>query len=542
MDLLGMLGLGDRHPLHSPEAARDQIALLPADDPLRALGEIAQFLRSVGDSAEFKPSARSGVIGVLDGAGRKLEGELMRRYFGDPRLGNPRGRLAWTAVYEYWSALADGYQRCALEEIPEHVAGEAARIPCAAAASRALRARVGQLRVAMLHYEPVPAKAWAGMYAVYARCERAGLTGAATHAYAAERLHTTPLLELIAGVLVAIAAPERLPPEEIDAAFRIAQRFAGAARLEAAPFDGATHLIRLDGDAPPALIAPGAAAAPRHPGSRYFGASEGVAKLERMLSHHELTMLDEDVRLAREYSPGQKITVLRQFMAYWGAHPPQGERKLLHLDGGMAVAHGFQTICHHIPHVVTRAEEDQRRKKGGERLEVTEDAEVDAPEIWPERDAGLHVVHALAAPSAGAWAEVGDLAAIRIHDRSDWWLAVIRRLSLDGHGAMQAEFEVLSRKPFGAWLRVLGRKDRLTAVWESPSGSFSFDYLQAIVLTDRAAPGKAPPILIPKGKYVPEQIVEILQGERSRLLKLTEFVEQGKDYDWSAVEWVAQLH
>jgi hypothetical protein len=539
MDLRGMLGLGDRHPLHSAEAARQQIALLPADDPLRALGEVAQWLRSVGESKEFKPQARLEVVGLLDNAGRTPERELMLRYVSDPRLRNPRGRLAWTAVFEFWSALADSLQRCALEQLPDHVAGEAARVPYAAVASRALRARVGHIRAAMLHYEPVPAKAWAGMYELHARCERAGLTTAATHAYDAERAHTTPLLELLNGLLVAIAAPERLPPEEIDAAFRIAQRFAGAARLEAAPFEGATHVIRLDRGAPPAPIVAGR---PHKPQMRYLGAKEAVAKLEHMLGHHELSMLDEDVRIAREYSPGQKITVLRQFMAYWGPHPPQAERKLLQLEGGMAVAHGFKTICHYVPHVVTRAEEEQRKKKGGARLEVAEEEAVEPPETWPEHDAGLHVVHAQAGPGAGAWAEVGDLAAIRIHDRSDWWLAVIRRLALDEHGAMQAEFEVLARKPFGAWLRVLGRKDRSAAVWESASGAFAFDYLQSIALTDRAAPGKPPPLLIPKGKFVPEQILEFLDGERSRLLKLTEFLEQGKDYDWCACEWHAQAH
>jgi hypothetical protein len=209
----------------------------------------------------------------------------------------------------------------------------------------------------------------------------------------------------------------------------------------------------------------------------------------------------------------------------------------------MSVAHGFQTICHQIPHVVTRAEEGQRRKDGGAaRLEVAENQVVEPPETWPERDAGLRVVHAQAGPGAGVWAEVGDLAAIRIHDRSDWWLAVIRRLALDAKGAMQAEFEVLSRKPFGAWARVLGRKDRSAAVWESASGAFAFDYLQAIVLSDRAAPAKPAPLLVPKGKFVPEQILELLDGERSRLLKLTEFLEQGKDYDFCALEWVEKLH
>ena len=536
MDLLSMFGRGDRHPLHSPEAAAEQIELLASKEPLGALGEVAQWLRSVGESPEFKPRTRLEVVGLLDAAGREPERELMLRYFTDPRLRNPKGRIAWRAVYEYWSSLAEAYQRCALEDLPKFVAGEAARGPCASLAARALRARAGQLRAAMLHYEPVPASAWAGMYALWARCEIAGLASAAAHAYEDEKTHTTPLFEFMNSLLVAIAAPERLPPEEIDAAFRIAQRFAGAGQIEAAPFDGATHCLQLDGTGPPVRLVPGAPAGPQ---ARYLGAKQAVAKLERMLSHHELAMLDEDARMVREYSPGQKITVLRHFMDYWGPHPPQAEAKHIHLEGGMAVAHGFETVCFRIPHVVTRIEADKRRKGGaGVAMEVSEATDFASPETSPERDAGLRMVHAQAGPGVGAWAEVGDLAAIRIHDRTDWWLAAIRRLALGAGDVLEAEFEVLSRKPYGAWLRVLGRKDRTAAVWESASGSFAFDYLQGVVLTDRAAPGRPPSLIIPKGKFVPEQILEILDGERSRLLRLTEFLEQGKDYDWCAIEWV----
>jgi hypothetical protein len=536
MDLRNIFARGDRHPLHSPEAASEQIALLAGQEPLRALGEVAQGLRSVGESAEFKPRTRQEVVALLDAAGRDPEAELMLRYFTDPRLRNPKGRIAWRAVYEYWSSLADAYLRCALEDLPKFAAGEAARGPCAALAARALRARGAQIRAAMLHYEPVPASAWAGLYALWARCEIASLTAVAAHAYESEKMHTTPLFELMNSLLVAIAAPERLPPEEIDAAFRIAQRFAGAGRIEAAPFEGATHVLRLDGSQPPARLAPGE---PGGPQVRYFGARQAVERLERMLAQHELTMLDEDARIAKQYSPGQKITVLRQFMDYWGRHPPRAEARHIRLEGGLTVAHGFETVCYRIPHVVTLAEADKKRRGGAvPSLEVRESADFELPEIWPERDAGLRMVHAQAGPRVGAWAEVGDLSAIRIHDRSDWWLAVIRRLELGEGEVLRAEFEVLSRKPFGAWLRVLGRKDRNAAVWESASGSFAFDYLQGIVLTDRAAPGKPPPLVIPKGKFVPEQILELLDGERSRLLRLVEFLEQGKDYDWCAIEWV----
>jgi hypothetical protein len=59
------------------------------------------------------------------------------------------------------------------------------------------------------------------------------------------------------------------------------------------------------------------------------------------------------------------------------------------------------------------------------------------------------------------------------------------------------------------------------------------------VVTDRAAPGGAPLLVLPKGRYVPEQILELLHGERSRLVKLTEFLEQRKDFDCCTMEWRA---
>ena len=534
MSLFGILGGKDRHPMHSPEAARELIALFPKGDAMRALGEAAQWLRSVGEAEDFKPSVRIAVVGLLDDAGREPERELLLRYFRDPKLRNATGRLAWAAVYDFWATLAAAYQRCVKDDLPDYQVGEAGRIACAALAARALRARVGQIRVAMLHYESVPAEAWAGLSDVLVRCERSGVLTAPAHAYEGELRHTTPQLELMGGLLVAIAAPERLPPEEIDAAFRIAQRFAGAAHLEKDPFDGATHVLDLDAGTPPRRLSGGAPPGPR---SRYFGARDAVSRLARMLSHHELDMLDEDVRIAREYSPGQKITVLRQFMAYWGEHPPQPERQLIRLEGGLNVAHGFHTVCQTIPHVVTQAEKKGGKARAGSALEVTDDEAVEPPETWPERDAGLHVVHAQAGPGVGTWAEVGDLTAIRIHDRNDWWLAAIRRLALGPQSALQAEFEVLSRKPFGAWLRVMGRKDTSAANWQA-SGSFAFDYIQAIVLTDRPEPGQAGSIIIPKAKFVPEQILELLHGERSRLMRLTEFREQGKDFDWCLFEWV----
>jgi len=523
--LENLTGSSDRHPLHSVEAAADVIAQLPAKDMLRALGEIAQWLRSVAEAAGFKPSTRFAVVSLLEDAARVPERALLLRYFKDPRPRNASGRVAWSAVHAYWSALAAAYQRAALEELPQVAVIETARSEHAAIASRALRARVGAMRIAMLHYEPLGEAAWQGLYAVFARCEQAGIATAAAHAFPSERYHTTPLLELMNALLVSVAAPERLPPEEVEAAYRIARRFASAARLETAPFEGATHIVDLARGAPPVRLAPGAAALP---GTRFFGAPKALANLEHMITNQELFLLDEDERLAAEYSPGQKVTVLRQFTRYWSAQPPLHERGVVRLEGGLSVAHGFHALCQQLPHLSSQAPG-----------QLADQETPEPPETWPERDAGLHIVHAQAGPDAGGWAEVGSLAGIRIHDRKDWWVAAIRRLKPGQGGTLLAEFEVLSRKPFSAWLRILGPEDRMAANWESASGSFRYQHVEVVVLTDAPAKAGGPPMLVlPKGTFVPRQVVELLHGERSRTLKLTEFLEQGKDYDRCAFEWM----
>jgi hypothetical protein len=520
MTLRTLLGL-DRHPLHNERAAAELIALLPPKEPERSLEQLGEWLRSLAEAADFRPATRLAVVGLLEEAGARLERTVLPKFFRDPRPRNALGGLAWRAVHAYRAGLAEALARCAIEQIDHRAANEPT---LASLAARALRARVAHLHIAMLHYQPVSADAWRSLYELHERAERAGLARARVLAYPGEKIFTTPLLELMKGLLVSIAAPERLPPGEVHAAFRIAERFAAAGKLERAPFAGATHALDLARGEPPARLGAPPAASPT---LRYLGAADALAKLEHMIGYQEASMLDEEERLAAEYSPGQKVTVLRQFMSYWGAQAPRPERSFVKLSGPLAVAHGFRNVCHYLPHVATLAG----------RLEVKEEREVEPPESWPERDAGLHAVHAHAGPGEGAWAEVGDLAAIRLHDRKDWWLAVIRRLEPAHGGGLDAEFELLTRKPASVWLRVLGRSDRSAANWESASGTFAFEYTEAIVVPEPAGVHPVPSLILPKGRYVPEQLVELLHGEKSRLLRFADFLEQGADYDRCAFAW-----
>ena len=87
------------------------------------------------------------------------------------------------------------------------------------------------------------------------------------------------------------------------------------------------------------------------------------------------------------------------------------------------------------------------------------------------------------------------------------------------------------------WLRVLGSRDAKVSDWETTSGSFAYDYLHAVMLTDHAKAENRPVLLLEKNRFAPDQIYEMMVGDKSRHVILKQFVEQGEDYDLGSFDW-----
>ena len=107
-----------------------------------------------------------------------------------------------------------------------------------------------------------------------------------------------------------------------------------------------------------------------------------------------------------------------------------------------------------------------------------------------------------------------------------------------GYPYFNVGLQILSKKPVSVWLRVLGRQGQEVSNWESSTGSFAYDYARAIVLPDAPKVGELPVLLLAAGKFVPEQVCEIVMGEHSRHIRLAQFVEEGADYARAAFAWV----
>jgi hypothetical protein len=108
---------------------------------------------------------------------------------------------------------------------------------------------------------------------------------------------------------------------------------------------------------------------------------------------------------------------------------------------------------------------------------------------------------------------------------------------MDAGNGLHCGIRIFSKRPVSVWLRVLGAGEHQAVNWETSTGSFSYDYLRAIMLPDALKSHEHPVMILENKTYVPGQLCEVMMGEHSRHLKLVEFLEEGEDYVRAAFEW-----
>jgi hypothetical protein len=119
---------------------------------------------------------------------------------------------------------------------------------------------------------------------------------------------------------------------------------------------------------------------------------------------------------------------------------------------------------------------------------------------------------------------------------------MIRRLQTDSRGTVHVGIEILAKKPLSVWLRVLGKGAEKASNWETSSGSFGYDYLPVILLPDVHNSYVNATMLMESGSYAPDNIYEMMMGEKSRDIKLTSLLAEGEDYEQVNFQWLNPRH
>ncbi len=524
MALLGLFEKQDRHPLAERGEMERVLAALKGAKPMEALQDLGHWQRTLGEFEALACDERLELAKRLDDAARPFLAKAFAEFFAHVHRRDRAQRERAAALDAYWSNLSRAYARCVADDERGGKGARGMRAELPLALGRAYRAAACAAKVRAMMYQP----------------EIAHFADQPVALYPGE-VRSTPRAELAKLLAFCLCAPRELPPEQIELAFRILDRFAISFAWAPAPEARCIYAIDVVAGGPPRLVAAGEAAAPAR---RYFGAGPALAKLAEVEKLSAQDLLTDELRFGGDFSATQIVTAMRHLLRYLNARPPRRAVARVAAAGKIEIVRGFAAICQRVTAIEVGAnaalQEDLNvaAAKSKEGLQMAAEQVEAEPESWQVADRSEWGIGCAIPAGMGAWVEPGVLCGLRERPQDPWAVAIVRRLDAAAAGTMRCGLQILSKKPVSVWLRVLGREGQEVSNWESSSGSFSYDYSRAIVLADAPKADGKPVLLLEGGKFVPEQMAEVVMGEHSRHLRLADFLEQGSDYLRAAFTWM----
>ena len=537
LDWLTKLSQQTDHPMHSIEEAERLLSGL-AEDPLRALEEVTSWLTTITSAGGFRLATRIAVVKLVDETGQPFEPELNRLYLTERTLKEFERLQLWQAILQFWERLANAYRLCfdEIQRKPGLLRAQQNELPLLIV--RMLRALASQATVLRLRYLPVREQLWQALFDLYRMSEDARCDNQRVTAYAGETLPTTARQELLRALMLDIARPESMPPQQTELAARIAARYADAFLFKPAPETGCNWYVDLAQPRPPEHAT--GIAAPQ-PTARYFGAGVVLVKIQELMRRLAAEPNVKELRFGAEYTSPEKLVVLERLTRYWGEQAPLRGEARHSVKAEFIVALGFPAACLLVPRaefggwaeMIVTMDAGLKEKLGL----IPDPAKIPAREKWLQHEASTWELGMEIPRSSESRVRIGTLCALNGADRP-WWMGVARRLYRDSEDRAYAGVEVLAKKPATVLLRRVGQGDMRVEDWTRSSDSSGYDYLNVILLGAGVNAARHE-LLLARGAFVTGIIYEAMMGDQMQHLRLEELLEQGDDFDRARFAWIA---
>lgn len=520
------------HPLFDLEEARYLISELPQDDARKALEEITFWLDSIKTAKGFRPEVRASIILLLDESALPLHSEALRQYLNEPHLQDFKGLRQWQGIHAYTKALEQAYAASVEEYRRAANKPFELKLQLPLFCVRWARALGGQMKLELMRYLDIDPAFWRQVAACQRFIEAEQIAETMVLAYPGNVIHISPQRELLSALMLYIAAPEELAPDQIEVSYRIAGRLASFFDLNTAPYAVCPHCFDLA-----AANAPQCADTADHAADmRYFGAVRALPALAKIIKQNEDDPVWQERRFGSEFTPGGKLTVLKHLLTWWSQQPPPRAHEHRAIDGSIEVIHGFRLVSQMAAHLDIGSGTDA---VGNARpIGLAEEEEIDySAEIWAVSEFSIDEIVVKLSKSAGTWIKIGDLCGIKTQRNPAWWVGTIRRIHTDADDSVRVSIGIIAKKPLTIWLRALGKGAEKASNWETSSGSFEYTYLPVILLPDAQNSYAHATLLMEAGAFVAGNYYQALMGEKSRDIKLTQLLAEGEDYEQAAFEW-----
>lgn len=528
--------------MYNVDEARKLLVKLPRQDAYKSLEEITSWLTSVKDTPDFRPDEHVKVIMLLDETGQKIYEELLHLYLGEPHLQDFEGIHLWRGLHNFVKVLSEAYEIC-LDEYQQAESKTSfftSNLPVICV--RLMRAIAEQMKIEMMHYVDVEQVAWQRLFDSYNFALKHEISESLVFAYPRQTLHISPERELLRPLILNISSTDTLAQDQIEVCARIITRMVSSFDFCDSHDSDCLYYIDLARPGAPGRVESGV---PTSSGIRYFGAANSVSKVADLILQHEKEHAAQEQRFGTEFTPAGKLTVLKHLQVYWSKEHPHRHQERRTIHSAVEIAHGFNTISKLVTHMdidnvqnISEEESAMLKERSSISLEAIESTVDFTTEKWPVSDVSIEGLGGTLPKDAGAWVKIGDLCGIKAEKSASWWVGTIRRFHTDEKNVYDFGIEMLAKKPLSVWLRTLGKGTEKESVWASSSGSFGYDYTSVILLPDHNNSLANATILMASGGFVQDGIFEVMLGEKSRNIKLTDLLAEGEDYEQVGFQWL----
>lgn len=523
------------HPmLHTAEAAR-LLADLPRDDPLKVTEEVTAWLESLARATRFGTGQRLRVISMVDEAGQPAAEALTADYLAAENAQRADRFRQWQILMNFWEKVADAYMEIvAYFEISQRTEFKD-QIPLVTV--RAMRAVVMQMRLALMRYASEPDRTWSALYRLFSSALNQHCATSPVRLYSSGTHTSTARSEFVSAVMLEAAAPQTLPPRQIELTSRIVVRLASSFAFSDAPGERLYFYADLATVKPPFSVKEDMQATPT---MRFFGPGTVIARLNELIErirHPHPTSADPG--MGEGYTAAEQLETLQRLLLYWGDNPPRRKHARTRLAAHVDVVFGLDAVMR----VVGKIEQ----VIAAEKFEILFDdnrAAEEKPagavfETWTLKDISPRGLGALTTRRAQGALKIGALLAFRLEKADNWCVGIVRRLQIDRQKNSDVGAEVLSRKPQLFWLKKPDAPTEDAWQWETRrEDATSHHYLKAVLLPYDKETADAESMLLESGSYLPGVPYTAQVEKTTGHLRFTKLLEQGENYERVAFEWV----
>ena len=483
---------GPDHPMADAKAAKRILDELPAQDPIKALEELAEWHESVSLAEGFRPEQRIQLLMKLDDTAQGRVKKLTRDYLAPGRQSRFQENRLWSVVHGYWRQAGLAFARCVDLFVQGARGAEGAKSLLPQLLVRCLRALAQQIKWMHLRYGPYDTAVWGVLNRVYGYAEARGLAQGRAEG------ESTPQFEFLRGLMFSASSPEGLLPAEIELAEQVIAQF--APRFALAPTAGADLPYWTDLQQPMAplrAVRPPQAAA----GLRYFGAGAALGDVQALAERIRVTAaVPSSLKLGAPGDADEVLEVLEHLVLYWSSQPPERKHQRHGVKSRLNVTNGLQGVL--------------------DTLGVSTSLSFDgsSTESWIVENVSAGGFGAVVSQLKGDWLRVGALVAMQPEGGSNWVIGLVRRINRIAGQQARVGIQTLSRSPAVSQFAISG----------SRGGNGELGVL--LKGADPAASAEVQIALRP-GVFAPGQNLEASRDGRQYVYLPTGFGERGEDYE-----------